>query len=181
MNLKNEVCQVFISTDDSYVINSAENKHYDIIHNPGNKSEFYKTFSIEISNKKEKIKIALIGDYYIYNDDCAILKENVLTILQNDSISQINVLSGKLMFYTIIDGFGCNLGIYETGLGYIIYGEVEIKMLDFDFNTKWKFSGKDIFVSKSGRKAFELCEDRIKLYDFNDCYYEIDFNGNERL
>ena len=48
-----------------------------------------------------------------------------------------------------------------------------------DFHTKWKFSGRDIFVSASGKKSFELCEDRIKLYDFNDDYYEIDLNGNE--
>ena len=50
-------------------------------------------------------------------------------------------------------------------------------MLDFDFNVKWSFSGGDIFVSITNKKEFELTEDRIKLYDFNDRYYEIDFNG----
>ena len=64
-------------------------------------------------------------------------------------------------------------------MGYLIYGEIEILMLDFDFNLMWKFSGKDIFVSVTGKKAFELCEDSIKLYDFEDNFYEIDYDGNK--
>ena len=179
MYLENELYQVRISVDDSYTIDSVDNNYYDIIHNPDNKSEFYKTFSIEILEGHKKKKIALISDYHIYDTDCAILKGNILTILQNDIISQINVKSGELSFYTDVEAFGCNFGIYEIETGYIIYGEIEIKMLDFNFNTKWKFSGRDIFVSVSGKKSFELCEDRIKLYDFNDYYYEIDFGGNE--
>ena len=50
-------------------------------------------------------------------------------------------------------------------------------MLDFDFNKKWSFSGKDIFVSMSDKKPFELCENSIKLYDFEENFYEIDFSG----
>lgn len=51
-------------------------------------------------------------------------------------------------------------------------------MLDFNFNKKWSFSGRDVFVSVSRRKPFELCENSIKLYDFEDNFYEIDFMGN---
>ena len=178
MNLKNELCQIYISGDDSYTINSADN-NYDIIYNPNNKSEFYKTFSIEILKENKKMKIALIGDYHSCVEDCAILNGNTLTILQNDVISQINIISGELVFYTNIENFGCNFSIYEIETGYIIYGEIETKKLDFNFNTRWNFSGRDIFVSVSGKKSFELCKDRIKLYDFNDDYYEIDFDGNE--
>ena len=50
-------------------------------------------------------------------------------------------------------------------------------MLDFDFKVKWKFSARDIFVTLDNTKAFELCNDRIKLFDFEKNYYEIDFNG----
>ena len=75
------------------------------------------------------------------------------------------------------DCFGCNYGIYRVQNGYIVYGEMEITMLDFDFNKKWSFSGKDIFVSMSDKKPFELCENSIKLYDFEENFYEIDFSG----
>ena len=50
-------------------------------------------------------------------------------------------------------------------------------MLDFEFNKKWEFSGKDIFVSISDKMAFELCENSIKLHDFEGDFYEIDFSG----
>ena len=50
-------------------------------------------------------------------------------------------------------------------------------MLDFNFNKKWSFSGKDIFVSMSEKKAFDLCENSIKLHDFGGHFYEIDFSG----
>ena len=43
----------------------------------------------------------------------------------------------------------------------------------------WKLSGLDIFVSVSVMNAFELCEDSIKLYDFEDNFYEIDYDGNK--
>ena len=59
----------------------------------------------------------------------------------------------------------------------IIHGEMEITMLDNEFNKMWSFMGKDIFASVSGKEPFEICKDRIKLYDFEDNYYEIDFCG----
>ena len=34
-------------------------------------------------------------------------------------------------------------------------------------------------TSVTGRPAFEMTENSIKLYDFQDNYYEIDYNGKE--
>lgn len=45
------------------------------------------------------------------------------------------------------------------------------------------FSGRDIFVSASGKEAFTLTKDTVQLYDFEDRYYELDLEGsllNER-
>lgn len=50
-------------------------------------------------------------------------------------------------------------------------------MLDFNFAKKWSFSGKDIFVSLTEKNCFEPKENSICLYDFEDHYYEIDYNG----
>ena len=41
----------------------------------------------------------------------------------------------------------------------------------------WAFSGKDIFASVSGKLPFEIKDELICLYDFEDNYYEIDFEG----
>lgn len=44
---------------------------------------------------------------------------------------------------------------------------------------RWSFSGRDIFVRYMGEEpAFEMKSDRICLYDFEDNYYEIDYDGN---
>ena len=52
-------------------------------------------------------------------------------------------------------------------------------MLDNNLSEIWKFIGKDIFASICNKKVFEICNDRIKLYDFEDNYYELDFNGKQ--
>ena len=62
---------------------------------------------------------------------------------------------------------------------FILYGEVEIYRVDKNLNVLWEFSGKDVYVKKSGGEpAFQMKDDRICLYDFSDNYYEIDYEGN---
>lgn len=174
--LSNEICNITINEDYTYTINSMDNKEYNIILKT-DEYEFYKTFSIEIDLFFKKIKIALIGNYNSFTEDCAILNDNILTVLQGDRIVQICVNDGSLVLNKIIDSHGINFGIYKIATGFIIYGEEEILKLDSKFNIEWRFSGKDIFVSISGKKSFELCEKIIKLYDFQDNYYEIDYDG----
>lgn len=40
------------------------------------------------------------------------------------------------------------------------------------------FRLETFLYSVSGKNGFELCENSIKLYDFEDNFYEIDFMGN---
>lgn len=179
MLLQNNICNIKISVDETYTVESADNNFYDLVLNPRHykKNNMYKTFSIRIDLFYEVIRVALVGDFYSYDTDCAILDDKVLTILQNDAIVQIRISDGSLLLYKEFDCFGCNYGIYKVKNDYIIYGEIEITMLDSKFNKKWTFSGRDIFVSMSKKKSFELCDKSIKLHDFEDNYYEIDFDG----
>ena len=180
MILKNNICIVNIAIDQAYTVDSTDNKPYDLVINPQNlrHSDNYKVFAVVIDLFDKELNIALIGDFYSYDTDCAVLEDDVLTILQNNTITQLNVNDSRIINFKEFDCFGCNYGIYKVNAGYIIYGEIDITMLDFDFNKKWSFSGKDIFVSMSDKKAFELCDNSIKLYDFDDNFYEIDFPGN---
>lgn len=179
MEFQNDFCIVRITIDSTYTVQSSDNKKYDLILNPENYkyNDYYKTLSIHINLFDSEMDIALVGDFFSYDYDCAILDGKVLTIMQNDTISQINVNHGKLLLHKKFECFGSNFGLYRVSKGYIVYGETEITMLDFDFNKKWEFSGKDIFVSHTEKKAFELCENCIKLYDWNDDYYELDLDG----
>lgn len=179
MLLQNELCNIKITADDTYTIHSADNRHYDLVHNPCKykRGDFYKAFDIEIDRFSDKIRIALIGDFFSCCTDCAILEGDVLTVLQNHTITRISIYDGKQIMCKKLECIGSAFGIYSVESGYVVYGETEITMLDFQLNYKWSFSGRDIFVSGSGKKSFSISEKLIRLYDFEDNYYEVDFNG----
>lgn len=179
MTLENERCRIEVKTDETYTVDSADNRHYDVILNPGRyrHNDFSKILSIHVDLFSNEFYIALIGSFYSYDSDCAILENDTLTVLQGDAITQIRVTDGTLVRHIRLDGFGCNFAIYKVSKGYIVYGEIEITMLDFDFLKKWSFCGKDIFVSVSGQKPFELNEDGICLRDIEGNCYQLDFDG----
>ena len=179
LNIDSSNCSINIKIDETFTIDSADNCCYDIIHNPCNykHNDFTKTLAIHVDLFTKEYSIALVGSFYTYDADCAVLENDTLAVLQNDTITIINIFDGSIINHVKFDCFGCNYGIYKVKKGYIIYGEIEITMLDFDFVKKWSFSGKDIFVSLSNKKPFELHEDSICLYDFEDNYYEIDYEG----
>lgn len=180
MRLQNDICSVDITVDSTYTIDSADNKHYDLVLNPDDyyHNDFSNTLAIAIDIFAKTFNIALIGSFYSYDTDCAVIDGDILTVMQNNTITQLNVLNGEMTLHKHFECFGCNFGLYKVKLGYVVYGEIQILMLDQNFEVKWRFSGKDIFVSCSGKTPFKLCENSIRLYDFNDEYYEIDYNGN---
>lgn len=180
MILENQHCRAEIEYDPTYTLDSADNHFYDVILNPDNyqRRDDYKVLSISADLFSSELYIALVGPFYYASIlDCVILEEKILTVLQEDVITQINLADGSIVRHITLDSLGGNFAIYKIEKGYIIYGEIEIIMLDFDFNEKWSFSGKDIFVSVSGKTPFELRENSIHLWDFEDNEYEIDFEG----
>ena len=183
--LQNEKYSVRITTAHTYIEESVDNRSYDCILNPNKlgRNDMYRTLAISVIGERNA-EIALVGDYYTSDCDCAILEKNILTVLQNDYISQIDLGDVRVVAGYNVDVFGTTFSIYRMPDGYLIYGEIEIIKLDNEFNTVWKFSGRDIFVSITGKNAFELTDHSIKLYDFKDNFYEIDFDGkliNEEL
>lgn len=119
-----------------------------------------------------------MGDYFSSDIDCALLNDEILSVLQNRYITRIRVTDGSVIGQTDLqESASINYAIYKVPKGYILYGEIDIVGLSNDFKRKWTFSGRDIWASVTGKNPFEICEDRIKLYDFCDNYYEIDFDG----
>lgn len=171
---------IAITVDECYTVDSADNRYYDFNFNPDNfhKSDNSKTLAIKVSSEDDTTtEIALIGDFYSYDSDCALLDNHIITILQNDTITQIDLTDFSITLHKKFKCFGCNYGIYRCSAGYVVYGEIEIIMLDFDFNVKWSFMGRDIFATMSEKKPFTITENRIKIYDWENNYYELDFNG----
>ncbi len=180
MEINKHPFRVWINEDKEFDINSSSRKKYDYIYNPNyyTDTEYINTFSIIIKYRNSETRIALVGDLHSSVEGCAIITGNQLFVLQNDTLSVIDIETGQLLRFVEIETFGCNFSIHPIETGYIIYGEIEILKLSFDLNVEWRFSARDIFVSIHNKKSFELCENRINLYDFQDNYYEIDFDGN---
>lgn len=175
MILSNDKCCIEIKTDDLYTIDSADNSfQYDIVLNPDSRrhNDLYKTLAIHIDLFTKEYDIALIGSAYSYDIQCAILKDDILSVLQNDAITCINIADGTIPRRTRLDTWGINYAIYETQKGYLIYGELEITMLDNNFGKIWSFSGKDVLTE------IRLNETSIYLCDFETNSYELDYDGN---
>lgn len=179
MKIKNDVCSVTISVDETYTFNSADPKKYDIVFNPDNyeNGDYFKALKIHIDTFSKAYTILLIGNYYYDDTNSAVLEGDILTVLHNEDITQLRVTDGSIIQRVHIPTLGTNFAIYKVSAKYIIHGEIDIICLDDKFNKLWSFSGRDIWYSCTNKNPFEICSDRIKLYDFYDNYYEIDFEG----
>ena len=123
------------------------------------------------------VKIALTGENYSFDRNCAVLEDDVLTVLQNTTITQIGLRGFKRILHKNINECFFGFELYKVKDFYILYGETEIIRLDKNFNCVWTFSGIDIFTTLDNTSAFVIDDDRIKLRDFQNNYYEINFDG----
>lgn len=172
-----------IELDDSYVIKPSEDQHYDIWMNFDHydwRSSFHKYFHVKV-NSLYTFALIATGDKWYYDNEKAILHGSCLTILQGWRIIQVDIHTGKMINVVTLDVLGSIIDMFEVNDNYLIYGEVYIVMLDASLHELWTFMGRDIFISMTGKKSFELKNDSICLYDFVDNYYELDYEGNQIL
>lgn len=179
--IQTDYVKITIKPDETYTIDSVDNRPYDIIMNPFKytRNNYAKAMEIVIQNEMyEETRIALIGSLYGYESDCAVLNNKELLVLIDKDIFIINIDDYMLVKYKSIDCFGDNFAVYLVNDGYIIHGEMEIFKLDYELNKVWQFSGADIFVTQDDKLPFLIDGDTLKIYDWNGTYYEIDLNGN---
>ncbi|NRT71378.1 hypothetical protein [Clostridium beijerinckii] len=179
MLLKNEKFQVKITEDETFTLESTDNLPYDIFFNPENldRSNITKALRIRIKSKDRERDVILIGSFYCYDTDCAVLEDNKLAVLMNNTVTVIDLEECKISKHEKFSEFGCYFSICKFQGDYIIHGELEIVKLDKDLNKEWDFSGADIFVTQDNNKPFQISGDKILLYDWNGAYYELDMNG----
>lgn len=147
--------------------------------NPGNYSPeaFTKVVRVSASMLGASQSITILCNYMSSLDNSAILKGSQLILMLNEQLFEINLQTCTIQKYRKLDIIGGTFGLYETAHGYVIHAELDILMLNPDFEILWDFSGRDIFVSVTGKTAFTLTDTAVQLYDFNDNYYELDLNG----
>jgi len=179
--IENDLCKIDIAVDETYQSDADFKSKYDIVLNPNELSpdDYSRAYSIRVKLLDREYSVALIGDCHCWDTNCAVIEDDLLTILQGWEIMQFNVIAAMVMRSVTLDTMAPNFEIHKVGTGYLIYGETDITMLNDKLETLWSFSGRDIFVSISGKTPFEIKGERICLYDFEDNYYELDFQGNK--
>jgi len=147
--------------------------------NPGKLTpgELTKVVRVSASMQGNVHSISILCSYMTDLENAALLKGDHLILMLNEQLFRIHMKDCTIQEYKQLDIIGCTFGLYETTYGYVVHGELDILMLDPAFELLWAFSGRDIFVSVTGKTAFKLTESTIQLYDFEDTYYEIDMNG----
>lgn len=181
MKLKNNFCEITISVKERFSFGDPKNEQYDIILNPENytSEDAIKVFEFDVDLFNEQKKFALITFIGEPTGDIAVLEDALLTVLQDERFLQIDVIEERIIKTKPTDTFGSVFSLNKFEDDYIVHGETEIVRYNSDLNKLWSFSGKDIFASVTDKTAFEMTESSIKLYDFEDNYYEIDYNGKE--
>lgn len=145
----------------------------------GQISDLVAIINVTIDCNSKRRCLVLVGSPYSSDENCAVLEGEILTVLLCWDIIRININTCEVVARYHLDHSGCNFGIFRIDRGYIIHGELEISLLNPNFQKEWSYSSQDIFVSNSECIPFEIRQDRICLFDIYGEYYEIDFNGKE--
>jgi len=172
--------EVIVFDDQTYAINSTDNStnyKQSYCENIGDLNKH----GIKINKDGIEISSAIIcenGGGSTIHEKSYILKDNSIFICCGSKIYSLNIPLLTLNWRKELDSATC-FGIYEFEGDLLIHGELEISRLTKEGLVKWKFSGRDIFVSMTGNKEFEIVGDKIKLFDFDNFEYLLDANGNE--
>lgn len=179
-NLHVKDYDISIREEPPYSFRSADNKYYDKVHCLVEQDYEYapKTVCVRVEKDCFVKEAALIVSYHALIENCTLpagdcvflMLDNILCLLCPDTL--------ELVKKAVINPVGAMFAAYAYETDFILYGEVEIYRIAQDLMVLWTFSGRDIFVRYMGEEpAFEMRSDRICLYDFEDNYYEIDYDG----
>ena len=142
-------------------------------------SDLCKVFSVQILSENDRTQLILVGDFYSDVRNCILLEENAMIFLLNNQLLCIALESGAVSHRCDLSQYGCGIALYRIMDGYVIHGEETIIKISLEFDVLWTFCGQDIFVSVTGKNPFVLSDNSIRLCDFLDNVYIVDFNGKE--
>jgi len=140
--------------------------------------EFNRCFLITVQHFGELQTVFLSAPYYTPSDSFVAPHQDGLLFAMNELIGVFDPRTLELEIKAELDLLGTMIAVYPYKNDYIFYGELEIYRISEAMEILWEFSGRDIFVKcKGNESAFQMKEDRICLYDFEENYYEISYDG----
>lgn len=141
--------------------------------------DYSKKLLLNITDISHIIKknIVLSVSYFTPYENFAFLNENKLIMFLNDTVCEIDIKTEKVRKKKL-DLTGTLFAVYRYHEDFILYAEMDIIRMNSNLDVLWDYMARDIFVRYQGEEpAFEMYDDRIRLFDFSDNYYEIDYNG----
>lgn len=180
VDIKKYICNEYnicIREAPPYSFDSTDNKCYDSIIVIEEK-KFNKSIEIEVEQYGEIRTVLMVVPYYTPIDSFVAPHRDGLFMMLNDVLCVFSPDNASVTKQVRINPMGTMFEVHRLENDYILYGEMEIYRISQELIVKWFFSGKDIFVRYQGNEpAFLMKQDRICLYDFEDNYYEINFEG----
>lgn len=183
MNVMNDKYSVTAFEDNTYSRNSADNIPYDFeiyaINTQDLGCDFhYSTYRVIIEkfDDASEAKIIVICHYCTNMEyHGMILEDDTLIMLLDSSIVTLSLCNMSYKIKNIPMPFGTYYSIYSYKDKYIIYGEIEVMMLDSDFNELWRYCTSDILVNLDYK--IKIDNDCISFYDLDGNFHKLDMSG----
>ena len=142
--------------------------------------EYPKTILINVSdaNHSAERNIVLSVSFFTPHDQFAFIVYDDLYMFLNDTVCILNLQTGRIVKRKELALSGTLFSVHPYRDDFILYCEMNIIRMNQNLDVIWDYMARDIFVRYKGEEpAFEMRKDRIRLYDFSDSFYEIDYNG----
>jgi len=169
--------KINVFKDDQYSRNSADNK-ITYKHIFDDKSDYPTKIGILLKDNNETILDSAIILADGFSTGSWYFTEDILYVLAGKSLYRIKLPEFIILSISEAD-FNTTIELIKANNKLIVHGEQEISCFDLNGNKLWSFSGADIFVSINNKIPIEIFEDYIKLIDFEDREYYLNFDGKE--
>jgi hypothetical protein len=176
MRLSNNYATVTIEIDQDWPDIKKE-KYDSILGTDKYDNNLIRALAVLITNDRGSFSYLLIGSCYSSTDNCAVLDNDKLLVLMDETLMVFEAKEGQYLLKKEYDQWCSYFELHMFDDAYLIYGEGEIVKLDREYNAQWRFSGSDIFVLPTGNEAFSIHGNTVQVYDFLGNFYEIDKNG----
>lgn len=182
INVSNDCYDISICKAPNYRINSTDNKTYDMeidARTSYEKKDCYSSYEMIIENLVSGNVTSIIvlanhcteiGNYSV------VFKENYLIMILDSVVVSMCLEDMEYQIYKIENPFGTYYDIYLREDKFIIYGELEVRMLDENFQTIWNYSPNDVLMNHN-REPLKIADERIKVSDWDGDYHELDMEG----
>lgn len=184
MKIQYEDYELIILNEPFYKVNSLDNiREYKLEYKGEGQTKQVSKHGIRIRNKitNTEISSAIIcesGGATIIHDNSFIIRNSQIYICVCNKVYCLKLPSLEIEWIKQLDDI-TNYSINSFKNDFIIHGELEIIRLNQNGDIVWRFGGKDIFVSETGKNNFCIDKSLIEVKDWKGNKYIINEYGQE--